>query len=96
LAKECCGKKGQPITGSAGALARTAFPAFNPKFLDAATVSRFALIVGEGARVPSTRRLVADRIDFFGEAYLKIKLMMILSRSQSVTLVYFHCGSKQP
>src|SRR5437762_10203768 len=30
--------------------------------------SRFALIAGEGARVPSTNRLVPDWIDFLGKA----------------------------
>jgi hypothetical protein len=35
----------------------------NLKFSDAATDSRFALIAGEGARVPSTNRLVPDQID---------------------------------
>ncbi|PYS85652.1 MAG: hypothetical protein DMF70_04120 [Acidobacteria bacterium] len=35
---------------------------------DAVTVSRFALIAGEGARVPSTNRLVPDWIDFLGKA----------------------------
>ena len=37
-------------TGSAGALARSPF---NLKPLDAETVSRFALMAGEGARAPS-------------------------------------------
>jgi len=40
----------------------------NLKLFDAVAVSRFALIAGEGARVPSTNRLVPDWIDFLGKA----------------------------
>ena len=40
----------------------------NPKLLDAVAVSRFALTAGEGARVPTTNRLVPDWIDFLGKA----------------------------
>ena len=36
--------------------------------LDDVAVSRFALIAGEGARVPSNNRLVPDWIDFLGKA----------------------------
>ena len=42
------------ITGSAGALARRSVRStLSLKTLDAVTVSRFALIAGEGARAPS-------------------------------------------
>ena len=46
----------EPVsTGSAGALARQSVRStLNLKLLDAVTVSRFALIAGEGARAPST------------------------------------------
>jgi hypothetical protein len=45
----------EPVsTGSAGALARPSVRStLNLKPLDAATISRFALIAGEGARAPS-------------------------------------------
>jgi len=39
------------------------------QFPDAVTGSRFALKAGEGARVPSTSRLIPDQIDFLGEPY---------------------------
>jgi len=56
-------------TGSAGALARrSVLSTLNLNLLDAVTFSRFALIAGEGARVPSTNRLVPDWIDFLGKA----------------------------
>jgi hypothetical protein len=42
-------------------------PRHNLKFLDDVTVSRFALIAGEGARVPSTNRLVPVQIEFWAK-----------------------------
>ncbi len=39
--------------------------------IDDVAVSRFALIAGEGARVPSNNRLVPDWIDFLGKARKK-------------------------
>ena len=66
LRKKWCGRKREAHTGSAGALARTACAStLNLKLLDAVAVSRFALIAGEGAHVPSTYRLVPERIDFW-------------------------------
>ena len=50
------------VTGSAGALARSTL---NPKPLDVVTVSRFALIAGEGARAPSIS-LSVSAIPLFG------------------------------
>ena len=38
---------------------------------DAVAGSRFALIAGEGARVPGTNGLVPDWMDFLGKAYLE-------------------------
>ena len=68
LPKKWCGRKREAHTGSAGALARTACAStLNLKLLDAVAVSRFALIAGEGARVPSTNRLVLDWIGFLGK-----------------------------
>jgi len=51
--------KNKLITGSAGALARRSVRStLNLSLLDAVAVSRFALIAGEGAGVPSTNGLV--------------------------------------
>jgi len=68
LPKKWCGRKREAHTGSAGALARTACAStLNLKLLDDVAVSRFVLIAGEGARVPSSNQLVPDWIDFFGQ-----------------------------
>jgi len=64
------GKKKHAKTGSAGALARRSVRStLNLNLPDADAVSRFALIAGEGARVPSTNWLVPDWIEFLGKAY---------------------------
>ena len=58
----------EPVsTGSAGALARRSVRStLNLKLLDAVTVSRFALIAGEGARAPSVS-LSLSAIPLFGQ-----------------------------
>ena len=58
----------EPVsTGSAGALARRSVRStLNLKLLDAVTVSRFALIAGEGARAPSIS-LSLSAIRLFGQ-----------------------------
>ena len=58
----------EPVsTGSAGALARRSLRStLNLKPLDAVTVSRFALIAGEGARAPSVS-LSLSAIPLFGQ-----------------------------
>ena len=59
----------EPVgTGSAGALARRMRSTLNLKLLDAATVSRFALIAGEGARAPSIS-LSLSAIPLFGQGH---------------------------
>jgi hypothetical protein len=54
----------EPVsTGSAGALARMSVRStLDLKILDAVTVSRFALIAGEGARAPSIRTMFFSRM----------------------------------
>ena|SRR5882724_12821899 len=60
----------EPVsTGSAGALARSTL---NPKPLDAVTVSRFALIAGEGARAPSMS-MSRSAHPLFGQGQLKLR-----------------------
>ena len=58
----------EPVsTGSAGALARQSVRSrLNLKLLNAVTVSRFALIAGEGARAPSIS-LSLSAIPLFGQ-----------------------------
>ena len=58
----------EPVsTGSAGALARRSVRGtLNLKLLDAVTVSRFALIAGEGARAPSIS-LSLSALSLFGQ-----------------------------
>src|SRR5437588_12705319 len=58
----------EPVsTGSAGDLARQSVRStLNLKLLDAVTVSRFALITGEGARAPSVS-LSLSAIPLFGQ-----------------------------
>jgi len=60
--------RNEPVsTGSAGALARRSVRStLNLKLLDAVTVSRFALIAGEGARAPSIS-LSLSAIRLFGQ-----------------------------
>src|SRR5438552_12675042 len=62
----------EPVsTGSAGALARLSVRStLNLKPLNAVTVSRFALIAGEGARAPSIS-LSLSAIPLFGQGHLK-------------------------
>jgi hypothetical protein len=52
------------VTGSAGALARYEREARNSYSVKTFEIERAA---GEGARAPSTNRLVPDRIDFWAK-----------------------------
>jgi len=62
----------EPVsTGSAGALARRSVRStLNLKLFDAVTVSRFALIAGEGARAPSIS-LSLSAVPLFGQGQLE-------------------------
>ena len=65
--------KRQANTGSAGALARYEREARNSCSVKRFEIERAAHTrAGEGARAPSTNRLVPDRIDFLGKADLAI------------------------
>ena len=65
----------EPVsTGSAGALARRSVRStLNLKLLDAVTVSRFALIAGEGARAPSVS-LSLSAIPLFEQGHAALAL----------------------
>ena len=63
LPKKWYGGKRQANTGSAGVLARYECEARNSY-----CVKKFEIEAGEGARAPSTNRLVPDWIDFLGKA----------------------------
>src|SRR5437764_2287658 len=65
--KKWYGGKRQANTGSAGALARYEREARNSYSVKRFEIERAA---GEGARAPSTNRLVPDRINFLGKADL--------------------------
>ncbi|PYS74744.1 MAG: hypothetical protein DMF73_02860 [Acidobacteria bacterium] len=69
LPKKWYGGKRQANTGSAGALARYEREARNSYSVKKFEIERAAHApAGEGARAPSTNRLVPDRIDFLGKA----------------------------
>ncbi len=69
LPKKWCGRTRQANTGSAPSPAQRAQHTLD--LPDAVAGSRFALIAGEGARVPGTNGLVPDWMDFLGKAYLE-------------------------
>ena len=69
LPKKWYGGKRQANTGSAGALARYEREARNSYGVKKFEIERAAHApAGEGARAPSTNRLVPYRIDFLGKA----------------------------
>ena len=69
LPKKWYGDKAQANTGSAGALARNEREARNCYSVKEFEIEHAAHAwAGEGARAPSTNRLVPDRIDFFGKS----------------------------
>ena len=69
LPKKWYGGKRQANTGSAGALARYEREARNSYSVKKFEIERAAhALAGEGARAPSTNRLVPYRIDLLGKA----------------------------